>query len=74
MAHTGESKVYNRKDVARLLNCSPGTVDNLVRRRVLTYTRRWSGGPRCWTDSHIEAYLRWLNEEQTRGGERSRAK
>lgn len=46
--------VLNRKHVAQLLSCSPSTVDNLVRRGELPYTRRWSGGPKCFLWEHVK--------------------
>jgi excisionase family DNA binding protein len=63
-ARSPESKtrIYNRKEVARLLSCSVGTVDNLVRRGELGYTRRWAGGPKCFTWAMVNEYIERLNE------------
>jgi excisionase family DNA binding protein len=65
--------VLNRKHVAQLLSCSVGTVDNLVRRGELKHTRRWLGGPKCFTFAQVNEYVAQLNargEEyaQTRKG------
>jgi excisionase family DNA binding protein len=54
--------VLNRKHVAQLLSCSVGTVDNLVRRGELKYTRRWLGGPKCFTFAQVNEYVARLNE------------
>ena len=35
--------VLNHRHVAQILSCSTGTVDNLVRRGELKYTRRCTG-------------------------------
>ena len=48
--------IFNRKHVAQLLACSPSTVDLLVRRGLLEYTRRWPGGPKCFLWEHVERY------------------
>ncbi|HEX8503708.1 MAG TPA: helix-turn-helix domain-containing protein [Pyrinomonadaceae bacterium] len=54
--------VLNRRHVALMLSCSVGTVDNLVRRGELKYTRRWVGGPKCFTFEQVNEYVRRLNE------------
>jgi excisionase family DNA binding protein len=54
-------EVLNRRHVAQILNCSTGTVDNLVRRGELSYTRRWAGGPKCFTWKHVNEYVERLN-------------
>lgn len=59
-------EVLNRKHVAQLLACSVGTVDNLVRRGELGYTRRWSGGPKCFTWAQVNEYIERLNERGER--------
>jgi excisionase family DNA binding protein len=53
--------VLNRKHVAQLLSCSVGTVDNLVRRGELKYTRRWLGGYKCFTFEMVNEYVERLN-------------
>lgn len=40
-----------------MLSCSTATVDNLVRRGELKHTRRWLGGPKCFTWEQIREYL-----------------
>lgn len=54
--------IYNRKEVGRMLSCSEGTVDRLVIRGELKYTRRWAGGPKCFTFEHVREYIARLNE------------
>ena len=56
------NRVYNRKEVAELLSCSEGTVDNLVRRGELKFTRRWLGGPKCFTFEQVNEYVERLNK------------
>ena len=53
--------LLNRKHVAQMLACSVGTVDNLVRRGELKYTRRWLGGPKCFTFEQVNEYVERLN-------------
>lgn len=57
-----EPVILNRKDVALLLQCSERTVDKLAERGALPYTRRWAGGPKCWTPELIEQYRRERTE------------
>jgi excisionase family DNA binding protein len=54
--------VLNRKHVAQLLSCSVGTVDNLVKRGELKHTRRWLGGPKCFTWDQVNEYIERLNK------------
>lgn len=54
--------LYNRKEVARMLSCSEVTVDRLVKRGELKHTRRWAGGPKCFTWKHVNEYIERLNE------------
>lgn len=54
--------ILNRKHVAQMLSCSVSTVDNLVRRGELKYTRRWAGGPKCFLWEHVNEYLSGLKE------------
>jgi excisionase family DNA binding protein len=56
--------VLNRKHVARMLSCSVGTVDNLVRRGELKHTRRWAGGPKCFTFEQVNEYVESHNRRQ----------
>jgi excisionase family DNA binding protein len=64
--------VLNRKHVAQLLACSVSTVDNLVRRGELSFTRRWSGGPKCFLFEHVEELKRkMLARSKTGGGGRN---
>jgi excisionase family DNA binding protein len=63
-ARPPESKtgIYNRKEVARMLSCSEGTVDRLAKRGELKHTRRWLGGPKCFTWAQVNEYVERLNE------------
>jgi excisionase family DNA binding protein len=58
--------VLHRKHVAQILSCSVSTVDNLVRRGELKHTRRWAGGPKCFTFEQVNEYLARLNERGDR--------
>jgi excisionase family DNA binding protein len=65
--------LLNRKHVAQMLVCSERTVDRLVTRGELRHTRRWEGGPKCFTFEMVNEYIARLNargEEyaQTRKG------
>lgn len=53
--------VLNRKHVAQLLSCSERTVDRLVDRGELKHTRRWAGGPKCFTWEMVKEYVERLN-------------
>jgi excisionase family DNA binding protein len=64
--------IYDRQGVAQLLTCSVRTVDKLVQIGRLPYTRRWEGGPRCFTREHLDEYKGYLLA-QTKGGEKSRS-
>jgi excisionase family DNA binding protein len=64
--------VLNRKHVAQLLSCSERTVDRRVARGELKHTRRWSGGPICFTWEQINEYVGRLNERGERYAKRLR--
>jgi excisionase family DNA binding protein len=67
-----EAMIYDRKATALILKCSVRTVDKLVKLGRLPYTRRWEGGPRCFTREHLDEYKGYLLA-QTKGGEKSRS-
>jgi len=73
-ARSPESKtgIYNRKEVARILSCSEGTVDRLVKRGELKHTRRWLGGPKCFTWEMVNEYVERLNERGKEYAKRGR--
>lgn len=64
--------VLNRKHVAQLLSCSVGTVDNLVKRGELPFTRRWPGGPRCFLFEHVNELLKKMGERAERSRQQGR--
>jgi excisionase family DNA binding protein len=68
----GDNAIYSRKDVARILSCSPSTVDNLVRRGELKYTFRWAGGSKCFTREQIDEYIERLNRRGEEGAKKPR--